>query len=107
MHKERTKIWIEALRSDKYWQGKGVLKSTDGKRHCCLGVACELSNLGNWITAYIPTYIESPPENRFLPIEVITYYDIDHDTEAYLAMKNDNGESFDEIATYLETLLDS
>ena len=33
--------WLEALRSGKYKQAKGVLKSSDGG-YCCLGVVCEL-----------------------------------------------------------------
>jgi hypothetical protein len=39
--KEAGKAWIKELRSGKYEQGKGVLKTVGGK-YCCLGVACEL-----------------------------------------------------------------
>lgn len=35
------KMWVKALRSGKYKQGKGMLKSKDGE-YCCLGVACDL-----------------------------------------------------------------
>ena len=34
-------IWVEALRSGLFKQGKGTLQNIYGK-HCCLGVACEL-----------------------------------------------------------------
>ena len=40
------RIWIEALRSGKYGQGTAGLRSLD--QYCCLGVACEVSDLGNW-----------------------------------------------------------
>lgn len=33
--------WLEALRSGKYKQGRGVLN--DGDTHCCLGVLCEIA----------------------------------------------------------------
>lgn len=35
-------LWTEALRSGKYEQGSGVLKTRQGS-YCCLGVLCELA----------------------------------------------------------------
>lgn len=45
---EHRKEWVKALRSGKYEQAKGTLKQTDGGREqfCCLGVACDISGLG-------------------------------------------------------------
>ena len=34
------KLWVKALRSGKYKQGKGALQNRDG--FCCLGVACKV-----------------------------------------------------------------
>lgn len=42
MNQEVKKLWVEALRSGKYKQGKHCLKTDDG-RYCCLGVLCEVS----------------------------------------------------------------
>jgi hypothetical protein len=44
MKPEVKKMWLDALRSGKYKQGKGALKikTEKGFRHCCLGVLCEL-----------------------------------------------------------------
>src|SRR4051812_5428940 len=43
---------VEALRSGKYEQGQGQLRLTQGAAHrplyCCLGVACDISGLGDW-----------------------------------------------------------
>lgn len=39
--KEVYKLWIAALRSGKYKQGKGSLK--EGNKYCCLGVLCDLA----------------------------------------------------------------
>jgi hypothetical protein len=38
--------WIEALESGKYQQGTGQLRN--GDCFCCLGVACDLSDAGQW-----------------------------------------------------------
>jgi hypothetical protein len=39
--------WVKALRSGKYTQGRGRLKTTTG-RHCCLGVLCDITGEGSW-----------------------------------------------------------
>ncbi len=52
MKAEVKKKWIEALRSRKFKQTKGVLKtelSSDKFGHCCLGVLHEIDG-GNWHT---------------------------------------------------------
>jgi len=43
---EHRKQWAEALRSGKYEQGRNVLRK--GDKFCCLGVACDISGLGQW-----------------------------------------------------------
>jgi hypothetical protein len=45
MHEGVKEVWIEALESDKYEQGRGTLTRVKGgeQQHCCLGVLmCEL-----------------------------------------------------------------
>ncbi len=42
------KKWVEALESGDYTQTTGRLKDESG--YCCLGVACEISGLGTWMT---------------------------------------------------------
>lgn len=43
MNQEIKAKWIEALRSGKYSQGIGAMKTShDTPNHCCLGVLCEL-----------------------------------------------------------------
>ncbi len=39
---EHRKLWVDALRSDTYKQGVGVLRDFDDQ-FCCLGVACDLA----------------------------------------------------------------
>jgi hypothetical protein len=40
--------WVSALRSGKYKQGKNELRNKD--RFCCLGVLCDLSKTGTWVS---------------------------------------------------------
>ena len=40
---EFIELWLQALESGRYKQGKDVLKTITGK-YCCLGVACEIAN---------------------------------------------------------------
>lgn len=46
------KMWVAALRSGKYQQGKGALRRVSGEM-CCLGVLCEIHRKetgdGRWI----------------------------------------------------------
>jgi len=42
------KKWIEALESGEYEQGKKRLRTEDDG-YCCLGVACDISELGEWV----------------------------------------------------------
>ena len=44
--KAHRKILIEALRSGDYAQTRNHLKDDNG--HCCMGVGCEISGLGEW-----------------------------------------------------------
>lgn len=48
---DAAKIWVAALRSGDWTQCQNALrKQADGQySFCCLGVACELSKLGNWL----------------------------------------------------------
>lgn len=45
MNQEIKKLWLEALRSGQYTQGRVALKSIEGdgtNKYCCLGVLCDL-----------------------------------------------------------------
>lgn len=47
MNEEIKKKWVEALRSGKYKQGEGYLRSADDK-FCCLGVLCDIVSPEGW-----------------------------------------------------------
>lgn len=51
-YKERLKLWVKALRSGKYKQGRLSLRTSQIKAYCCLGVACAVfkkeTKKGKW-----------------------------------------------------------
>lgn len=87
--------WVAALRSGEYQQGDRQLR--DGDRYCCLGVLCEVADLG--IT----------PEGK-LPLKGGSYRIFDEmvgsrSKSMFLWVMNDRGESFAEIADWIEANL--
>ena len=83
MNNELRNLWVEALRSGKYKQGKGRLR--DGDTYCCLGVLCDLVAADN-SDAYEWQEIEEDdpywhkqelgdPEN---PYKILDHFDNDY-----------------------------
>lgn len=111
--------WVEALRSGQYKQGTGYLRvrSEPHDRFCCLGVLCALAETDEIIA------LEGNGEdrcysygNRFagLPNPVIEWAGLrtDHgdpvvieESRMTLAVHNDTGRSFVEIADAIEAQL--
>lgn len=110
---ERIKAWVEALRSGKYTQIRGMLSSLDedgALSHCCLGVACEVYNQQTGIPS-----VETNNRKIGLPFAVAEWYGLGLDPE--LNSFNDGGKSttrgasdwnddyyatFDDIANMIE-----
>lgn len=119
---------IKALRSGEFKQIKNCLHTSEG--YCCLGVACEISKLGNWSYQfynedtddynYTPepanhndeaTYLDVSSE--ILPIKVqwrlnwsdeagiLEFVDLNKG-RMNLTILNDNGFTFDQIADVIE-----
>lgn len=72
---------IESLRSDRYNQGYGSLRPSNGA-FCCLGVACDISYKGYWKqqsnnspSIYVPINTDDPMESMNLPISVMRQLD--------------------------------
>lgn len=112
---ENAKKWIEALRSGRYKQGKGHLRTKD--EYCCLGVACELYiEAGGHLSVqeddggvYHYDY-----EHALLPGTVREWLGLDQRDGSYfsgnhmptratsLAFHNDHGMTFEHIAAIIE-----
>jgi hypothetical protein len=129
MYKEIAVIWVEALRSGNYAQGKFALKRcTSPPNFCCLGVLCDLYQKQNLNNPLIESqsHICQPLDSNscehvnvvafnemceYLPNEVQNWaglsskdgalFDV-NDTEVTLTKKNDQGCSFAELANLIE-----
>jgi len=128
MNKKVKKLWVTALRSGKYKQGKSRLKISDGQ-FCCLGVLCDLyiqkTKKGAWGERPDDTPIfigtDGNIEECVLPCEVQEWAGIDsedpyltHDSEGSgnrtAADINDHGANdkkvtFKGLATRIEKVL--
>ena len=134
---EHRKLWIEALRSGQYDQTAGALKASYASdllshpdqdvKYCCLGVACEISGLGEWYNDHTPVYQirgEYTTDNcTTLPALVQAWLGLDNNNGSHvrggqeqnpsgpnnfrspisLATLNDSGHTFDEIADIIES----
>ena len=114
MKKKWKAKWIKALRSGKYEQGQHCLRQHPTNRFCCLGVLTDIANCkwiepsdGNWYTASDGIYNTDqfiPPaicEKVGLPIAKMSDDD-SKGVQNILASFNDDGDSFEEIATWIE-----
>lgn len=128
---ENQRKWIDALRSGKYTQTTHVLRRPDnhGNGFCCLGVLCDISGGGEWDNPAKPRdadqgvpfrdsneatglfvidgleavneFIDLYPGDYTKPRTSGGYYDSAVIAEAM--RRNDDGESFEEIAEWLES----
>jgi len=106
MNQEIKRRWIEALRSDKYKQGKASLRGLDDT-FCCLGVLTDLyvqEHGKKWIersNAFL-TFFIFDGEGGVLPGSVIKWAGLNCENPVIgdfnLATHNDEGKSFTEIA---------
>ena len=102
--------WLEALRSDEFDQGTGMLKSYDGK-YCCLGVLCELFRRQHSVQKNIDWHGGLFLQRvAVLPTEVIKWAGLEHNNynprvgeeQKTLSDYNDTGYSFEQIANLIE-----
>jgi len=105
--------WLAALRSGDYEQGHGIMRTLDNK-FCCLGVLCDVLAPEEWHgTSMLGQYHGN--DSLIFPSNIVTATAFDVDTNSAgdralalglyrdLSERNDNGDSFDAIAEYIET----
>jgi len=109
MNKQIKKLWIKALRSGKYEQGRGALRS-DGL-FCCLGVLCDLHRQQfhkRWKRNEVDTF-EYDGDGFILPKTVQEWAEIPNGDprlgEYHAAQLNDDGNDFNFIADRIEKYL--
>jgi hypothetical protein len=129
---EHRKVWVAALRSGEYKQGRNRLRNEDDT-FCCLGVACDLAikagleNLqwggpntadpGGWVRSYRIEILDDLGMRfggtMYLPTLVRDWLGLQHQAGEFeeletgtvksLAALNDKGYTFEEIADLIET----
>lgn len=116
MNPKMKQKWVEALRSGKYEQGKGMLKTGDGN-FCCLGVLADINgetwfqtekvvdeDEGGKVT--VPCFAFRDPTGAVhKDITPSGYCGVGVEDAQELAQMNDSGTPFGEIATYIEEML--
>lgn len=112
MNKRIKKMWIKALRSGEYKQGKGYLRQ-DGE-YCCLGVLCDLhrklKKKKRWKADSSGTFFMYDGDCSLLPTSVINWAGLEDDDpklskNKHAAALNDEGRSFNYIADRIEKYL--
>lgn len=115
MKKKIAEKWVKALRSGKYKQAIGKLKSVTGG-YCCLGVLCNISKKGKWKKMKNEHCLSYLGASGYLPEEVTKWAEMKSLTGDYfssptykkglmrkrLSYQNDVGKSFKEIADIIE-----
>ena len=113
MKPEWKEKWVKALRSGQYAQTSGMLHSENpngAHSYCCLGVLLDISDIGHFEG---PLYHleECDAENRIVfcggELESLTgYFEVTLEQQNKLVQMNDeNGNTFAEIADYIESAL--
>lgn len=116
MNQDVKPLWLEALRSGEYKQGRDVLHRDS--KFCCLGVLCDVYRKEHedtqWEhTGYSSGEYEFLREKDVLPFDVMMWAGFsadDHDVYVpvighTLSNLNDSGKSFAEIADIIERYL--
>ena len=107
---DNARKWVEALRSDKYEQGRFMLCNLNNK-HCCLGVACRVyqEEVGDLQIISDSEFggLSFNDEKEHLPEEVKRWLGLQDNAGGYydgsLLCLNDNWSSFKEIADIIES----
>jgi hypothetical protein len=99
-------LWVEALRSEKYDQGKRQLRNPADDSFCCLGVLCNLHAQEHPEIAAKQKKPEMYMYHTAMPHpEVYAWAGLDRDNAGTLANMNDNGKSFKQIANWISKKL--
>ena len=94
MDAQLKKVWVEALRSGEYKQGKGMLYRPE-ETHCCLGVLCKVAGKGSYSEGEVNL------DGGYFWLDGIFPDGI----RTFVNMNDHQGKSFNEIADYIEANL--
>jgi len=101
------KSWIEALRSRKYEQGRGVMCNLkdDAIKFCCLGILCDIQDVPysilNTYRLYVGRILEDESSDK-IPYSLRQELGLAIIDQDKLIRMNDEGDSFHQIADWIE-----
>lgn len=101
MDKQIKTEWVSTLRSGKYKQAAGSLRTNYG--YCCLGVLCDIAGKGKWKSYEDGGYgyeTQHTISRQWIPSDL--EFEIGNIPQHELANMNDDDRSFDEIADWIE-----
>jgi hypothetical protein len=105
MHQERTKKWIEALRSGEYEQTTGELRTWDpekqGYRFCCLGVLCELYRQSPEAEANVTFTGWETNTSRFIARDDVEDGTLPIPVQEWIGMDSGDPDIYDEFFDYV------
>lgn len=110
MNKQVKALWLKALRSGEYAQGRErLLTEEENGEHsfCCLGVLCDLYSrkTGQQWEKRLNTWDGYPVfflgVHTMPPLEIDKWSELDSDAQDKLAGMNDKGKSFKAIAKWI------
>lgn len=116
MDKKLKTKWLKALRSGKYKQGKGVLRTADNK-FCCMGVLVDVMDKKVWSkrTALSSVLIsgkeadvdcyQAKYQTTALDRDTMRRIGLEARQQGALINMNDDGKRFTTIAAYIEAEL--
>jgi hypothetical protein len=97
--------WVRALRSGKYRQGTGALRSKDDE-YCCMGVLCEVLGLEwedpNNTFDGVPVKYRQERSVGYPPESLCTEIGLRYSSVVELGIANDGGKTFGTIADWIE-----
>lgn len=110
MKKSIAKIWVAALRSGEFKQGKNVLHDISTNTHCCLGVLSDIAFVKGVCDYSVNNYnnaVYDEHDNDLLCDSVREWSGLKTDNgytenNRKLCVMNDNGDSFETIANFIE-----
>lgn len=131
MNKRIATLWVDALKSENYKQGNGLLAQVTpagNVKHCCLGVLCDLYFKEHPEEKESGIFVKRDHDTLGFNFDLIKYFDnstwlpekiktwaemnssdglIDETHKTTLARLNDTGTKFSEIALLIETYSDT
>lgn len=100
MDNDLKQIWVNALRSGNYTQGKRALRTANDE-YCCLGVLCDLVDSSQWVLQEDSKFYAWDRDIALPPVSWVSDM-LDSKMFVLANLNDDQQKSFSEIADWIE-----